>query len=101
MPGETLSKTGTTILYLITQKDCAKCPAAKMVVEEALRETSIPVQIVDLETMDPDFEFRLLEEQVFIASTPAVIVAKNDRMRLLYSGEIPTVEGIREAVGVN
>ncbi len=102
MPGEkTDAKTETTVVYLITQKNCARCPAAKMVLEEALMGTDIPTRIVDLEKMDPDFEFKLLEEQVFIASTPTVIIARDGSMRVLYSGEVPTVEGIRDAVRVN
>ncbi|MHA1216444.1 MAG: thioredoxin family protein [Candidatus Thorarchaeota archaeon] len=88
-------------VYVITQENCPNCPAAKMVVQEALAGTDVRVEIIDLNRMDPDFEFRLLEEQVFVASTPAVIVENNGSLRLLYSGEVPTPEGVRSAVEVH
>ncbi|MHA1742462.1 MAG: hypothetical protein ACTSVD_10275, partial [Candidatus Thorarchaeota archaeon] len=69
--------------------------------QEALAGTDVRVEIIDLNRMDPDFEFRLLEEQVFVASTPTVIVENNGSLRLLYSGEVPTPEGVRSAVEVN
>ncbi|MHA1772096.1 MAG: thioredoxin family protein [Candidatus Thorarchaeota archaeon] len=87
-------------VYVVTQENCPNCPAAKMIVQEALSNTPVKVEIVDLNNMDPDFEFRLLEEQVFVASTPTIIVEHDGALRLLYSGEIPTHEGIRSAVEV-
>ena len=87
-------------LYLVTQENCANCPAAKAVVKEAFSDGSVPVRIVDLQEMDPDFEFALLENQVFIASTPSIIIEDNGSLKLLYSGEVPTVEDIRDRVGV-
>ncbi len=97
-PGE---KTRTDkILYLVTQPGCVNCPAAEAVVEEAFEDSDIPVETVNLRTIDDDLEFRLLEEQVFIASTPSIIVDNGGDLKLLYSGEVPTVEGIRRELGV-
>ncbi|MFW9795022.1 MAG: hypothetical protein ACFFEE_12000 [Candidatus Thorarchaeota archaeon] len=48
--------------------------------------------------MDPDFEFKLLEHQVFIASTPSILMENGGKLRLLYSGEVPSIEEIREEV---
>ncbi len=59
------------------------------------------MRLVDLDEMDPDFEFRLLENQVFVASTPSIIVENNGTLKLLYSGVVPTVEGVRKAVGAS
>lgn len=86
-------------LYLFTQDNCANCPAAKAVINEAFDgSTDIRIETVDLKRMDPDFEFRLLEQQVFIASTPSIIIENGGKLRLLYSGEVPSVEAIREEV---
>jgi hypothetical protein len=72
--GRNLSPGGLDIkpgrIYLITQDQCVDCPAAKAVVTEALDGSSIPLDIVDLKSIHPDFEFKLLENQVFISSTP-------------------------------
>ncbi|MHA1960689.1 MAG: hypothetical protein ACW99U_10675 [Candidatus Thorarchaeota archaeon] len=51
--------------------------------------------------MDPDFEFRLLENQVFISSTPSIIIENGGKLRMLSSGDVPTIEGVRSAVEVN
>ncbi|TXT57541.1 MAG: hypothetical protein BAJATHORv1_10243 [Candidatus Thorarchaeota archaeon] len=76
------------------------CPAAKAVLEEAFAEGEVIVKTVDLQEMDPDLEFRLLEEQVFIASTPSIIMENDGSLKMLYSGTIPTIDGIRKDVGV-
>jgi hypothetical protein len=88
-------------VYLITQENCINCPAAKAVVTEALDGSSIPVEIVDLQEMDPDLEFRLLENQVFIASTPSIVLEREGILRMLYAGSVPDYEEFRKAVGVN
>lgn len=86
-------------LYLFTQDDCVNCPAAKAVVNEAFEDSDIvSIETIDLQKVDPDFEFKLLENQIFIASTPAIIVENNGNMKLLYSGQIPDVDKIRQEV---
>jgi len=85
-------------LYLVTQPRCAKCPAAKAVVEEAIQGTRVPLKLINLPDMDPDFEFRLLEEQVFISSTPTIIIENGGSLRVVSSGVVPTVEKIRKAL---
>ncbi len=88
-------------LYLITQENCANCPAAEAVVEEAINGSPIPMKIIDLKNMDPDLEFRLLENQVFIASTPSIILENHGMLKLLYSGTVPSVEDMRKQLGMN
>ena len=85
-------------IYLFTQDGCANCPAAKAVIQEAFDGTDVICKTIDLQAMDPDFEFRLLEDQVFIASTPSIIIENGGKLRLLYSGDVPTVEQIRQEV---
>ena len=58
----------------------------------------IRIETINLLKMDPDFEFKLLEHQVFIASTPSIMIENGGKLRLLYSGEVPSVEAIREEV---
>jgi hypothetical protein len=88
----------TPKLYLFTQENCVNCPAAKAVVHEAFDGTDISVETVDLQQMDGDFEFRLLENQIFIASTPTILIEYGGKLKMLHSGDIPTVDGIREEV---
>lgn len=88
-------------LYVITQENCANCPAAKAVVQEAIEDSPIPMKIIDLQEMDPDFEFRLLEHQVFIASTPSIILENNGSLKMLYSGTVPSVEEVRKQLGMS
>ncbi|RDE12745.1 MAG: hypothetical protein C4K48_09660 [Candidatus Thorarchaeota archaeon] len=85
-------------LYLFTQDGCANCPAAKAVVNEAFEGSDVQVRTMDLREMDSDLEYILLEHQIFVASTPAIIVENNGSMKLLYSGKIPDVETIRREV---
>ncbi|MHA2117504.1 MAG: thioredoxin family protein [Candidatus Thorarchaeota archaeon] len=99
MPGE--DKTTDSTLYVFTQEDCANCPAAKLVVEEALVGTGYPMRIVDLTEVDEDLDFRMLENQIFIASTPSIVFENQGSLKLLYSGEVPTVEEVRKSLGVN
>ncbi|MHA2026236.1 MAG: thioredoxin family protein [Candidatus Thorarchaeota archaeon] len=84
---------------MFTQDNCANCPAAKAVINEAFDGSNkVNVETVDLQLMDPDFEFKLLEHQVFIASTPSIMIENGGKLRLLYSGEVPSVDAIREEV---
>jgi hypothetical protein len=85
-------------IYLFTQDGCANCPAAKAVIQEAFDGTDVNWDTIDLQKMDPDFEFKLLENQVFIASTPSIIIENGGKLRLLYSGDVPTVDEIRREV---
>jgi glutaredoxin len=94
-PGETVRP---STLYLVTQPKCAKCPAAKAVVEEAIQGTDVPLRVINLEDMDPDFEFRLLEEQVFIASTPTIIIENGGSLKVVTRGVVPSIEKIRKAL---
>jgi len=85
-------------IYLFTQDGCANCPAAKAVIHEAFEGSNVKLETIDLQSIDPDFEFRLLEHQLFIASTPSIIIENGGKLRLLYSGEVPSVEEIRREV---
>ena len=85
-------------IYLFTQDGCVNCPAAKAVIQEAFEDSNVTYETIDLQSMDPDFEFKLLEHQVFIASTPSILIENGGKLKLLYSGEVPTVEQIRREV---
>jgi len=85
-------------VYLVTQSGCANCPAAKLVVNEALEGTGFKLKMVDLREMDPDLEFRLLEEQLFVASTPSIIIENGGTLKMLSSGKVPTVEQVKRAL---
>ncbi len=103
--GHESSSGGLTIidntLYVVTQANCINCPVAKVVVQEAIEGSPIQLEIVDLLDMDPNFEFGLLENQVFISSTPSVILENNGALRMLYSGTVPSVEELRKRIGVS
>ena len=85
-------------LYLVTQPKCAKCPAAKAVVEEAIQGTDVPLRVINLADMDPEFEFRLLEDQVYVSSTPTIILENGGSLRVVTRGVVPTIEKIRKAL---
>ena len=66
---------------------------------EAFSDTQdVILETINLETMDPDFEFKLLEQQLFITSTPSIIIENGGKLRLLSSGKVLSVDGIREEV---
>jgi glutaredoxin len=88
----------TPTIYLFTQDGCANCPAAKAVIQEAFDGSNVKYETIDLKEINPDFEFKLLEHQVFIASTPSIIIENGGNLRLLHSGDVPTVEQIRREV---
>ncbi|MHA2352866.1 MAG: thioredoxin family protein [Candidatus Thorarchaeota archaeon] len=88
----------TPTIYLFTQDGCANCPAAKAVIQEAFDGSNVSFETIDLQEMDPEFEYKLLEHQVFIASTPSIIIENGGNLRLLHSGNVPTVEQIRREV---
>lgn len=99
MPGG--QTTPYTRLYVITQENCINCPAAKAVINEAIDDTDFSYEEIDLLNMDPDFEFKLLENQIFIASTPSIVLDKEGALQLLYSGKVPTVEDIQKVLRGN
>jgi hypothetical protein len=68
------------------------------VINEAFTDSDVLLKTVDLKEMDSDFEYILLEHQIFIASTPAIVVENQGNMKMLYSGQIPDVETIRREV---
>ncbi|NHI83615.1 MAG: hypothetical protein EAX81_04875 [Candidatus Thorarchaeota archaeon] len=90
-----------SMLYLFTQEQCVNCPAAKAVVQEALEGTGIPIKVVDLLDVDEDLDFRMLESQIFIASTPSIVVENEGSLELLYSGKVPSIEDVRRSLGVS
>jgi hypothetical protein len=68
------------------------------VINEAFTDSDVLLKTVDLKEMGSDFEYILLEHQIFIASTPAIVVENQGNMKMLYSGQIPDVETIRREV---
>ncbi|WXG40776.1 MAG: conjugal transfer protein TraF [Candidatus Freyarchaeum deiterrae] len=77
-------------LLVFTQKNCPNCPAMKEIVFEVGRKLSIPVKLVDISDHLPEqLEFDLLQNQIYISSTPSVIlVNEDDSMNELVLGEI-------------
>jgi hypothetical protein len=68
------------------------------VINEAFTDSDVLLKTVDLGKLDSDFEYILLEHQIFIASTPAIVIENHGNMKMLYSGQIPDVETIRREV---
>lgn len=81
---------GVKKLLVFTQKNCPKCPAMKEIAFEVGKKLKISVQLVDISNdMSEHLEFDLLQNQIYIAATPSVIlVDENDSMRELVLGEI-------------
>lgn len=84
-------------VYIITQERCPSCPAAKAVVDEAISivGNGVTRKDIDLLQMNDDFEFRLLENQIFISSTPTILFEHDDgRLVQFSSGSVPDVDEI-------
>jgi len=88
-------------LYLFTRTGCVNCPAAELMVEEAIQEESCKavVKIIDADCINESLQYELLENQMFIFAVPTIIVRDEGKMKLVSSGNLPTKAALRKAVG--
>ena len=73
-------------IYLFTKQGCINCPAARM----QLDELEVKYQEIDIENMNEDLEFELLENQISIMSAPTILI-KNGRGFQIFNGELRTI----------
>jgi glutaredoxin len=72
-------------IYLFTSKKCVDCPAVKA----ALKEKNIDYIEVDIESAKFDkMQYDLLSNNIFIMTTPRIIVEENGKMSLVELAEI-------------
>lgn len=77
-------------LLVFTQKNCPNCPAMKEIVFEVGKKLEIPIKTIDISDNIPEnIELELLLNQIYISSTPSVILVNEDgSMSELVLGEI-------------
>lgn len=87
-------------LYLFTREGCVNCPAAKRVVEE-IGETvdDLHVIAVNADDIGDDLQDELLENQLFIFSTPAVVIRNDNGLKMFSSGDVPDPVALIVALG--
>jgi len=82
-------------IYLFTRKECIRCPAAELIVREAVDETRTSLNVVDADNISNRLMLELLENSIFILSTPTVIIRDDNRQLKVFSyGEIPDREDL-------
>lgn len=87
-------------VYVFTRGECPNCPAAKQVVKEAAADMNINISVIDADNIGDDLEDELLENQIFVFSTP-LILTKNGKgeIRQFSVGLVPDFEELRTALG--
>lgn len=87
-------------IYVFTREKCPNCPAAKQVVKEAAADMNINVSIIDADSIDDDLQDELLENQVFVFSTPLVLIKNGEgEIRQFSVSSVPDFEELRTVLG--
>ncbi len=82
-------------LLVFTQENCPNCPVAKKAAEKVSEEFHIPLEVFDVTKLPEELEFELLQNQIYIASTPAIVAVGEDGMQLLVLGDPVSYEELR------
>ncbi|MBS7287901.1 MAG: glutaredoxin family protein [Candidatus Freyarchaeota archaeon] len=82
-------------LLVFTQKNCPNCPVAKKSAEKVGEELHIPVEVIDITELPEELEFELLKNQIYIASTPAIVAVEENNMRVLVLGDPVSYEELK------
>ncbi|MEM1511296.1 MAG: hypothetical protein QXW47_01465 [Candidatus Jordarchaeales archaeon] len=82
-------------LLVFTQENCPNCPVAKKAAEKVSEELRIPLEIFDVTRLPEELEFELLQNQIYIASTPAIVAIEEGGMRLLVLGDPVSYEDLK------
>ncbi|MEM3088884.1 MAG: conjugal transfer protein TraF, partial [Candidatus Bathyarchaeia archaeon] len=87
---EGVNKMRVKKLLVFTQMNCPNCPTMKKITLEVGKKLNIPVELVDITNSVPEsLEFDLLQNQIYISSTPSVVLVNEDgSIRELVLGEI-------------
>lgn len=86
------------MLYLFKRDGCVNCPAAEKIVEELEKEMKdLDVIIVDAERIDSALEYELAHQQIFVFSTPTIILYSDRRRRYepFSFGVVPDIDELR------
>lgn len=87
-------------LILFTREKCPKCPAAKEVVKEIAADMSVDVEAINADNIAEELEYELLENQLFVFSTPTVMIRDDKgKLKKFSTGEIPNPERLRITLG--
>jgi len=72
-------------IYLFTQVGCINCPAVKL----ALEEKKIDFIEIDINSKKFDsIQFELLDNNIFIMTTPRIVIQENNKLRMVELEEL-------------
>lgn len=70
-------------LYLLTSEKCPRCLSAKMILEEISYKLGINLNIENIDNVNEDVNFNMLENQIFLTSTPSLIGERDGNMNVI------------------
>jgi len=85
-------------VYLFKRKECPNCPAAEAIVDEIAAETGVKVVKVNADNIGINLEYKLLEEQIFVFSTPVVVIENENGMVMHSAGAVPKYKKLKKVM---
>jgi len=85
-------------VYLFKRKGCSNCPAAEAMVDEIAAETDVKVVKVNADNISVNLEYKLLESQIFVFSTPVVVIEDEKGMILHSAGIVPKYKKLKKVM---
>jgi len=85
-------------IYLFFREGCPNCPAAEAIIDEIAAETGVKVVKVNADNISVDLEYKLLESQIFVFSTPVVVIEDEKGMVLHSAGTVPKYKMLKKAM---
>ena len=82
-------------IYFLKRKECVNCPAVKSMLDEL----NIKYKLIDADNISEDLQFKFLENQIFIYSTPSIVIEDDGKFELFSSGEIPKISKLKKEFG--
>lgn len=87
-------------IYVFTRRECPNCPAAKQIAEDVAVDMNVSISIINADDIDDDLQDELLENQIFVFSTPLVLIKNGDgEIRQFSVVSPPDFEELRTALG--
>ena len=85
-------------VYVFFRKECPICPAVKAMVDEIAGETGVKVVKVNADNISVNLEYKLLESQIFVFSTPVVVIENEKGMVLHSAGSVPKYKKLEKVM---
>lgn len=81
--------------YLISGRVCPDCKVVEKMLKEIESKIGVSLKIIDVETMNYEFAFKLLSQSIYVGKTPTMIMEDDGEFKILFSG-IPDIDDLRE-----